>query len=148
VNAESAPTADALRATLREYIDAIAALDPERIAATFAANGELEDPVGSDVYRGRDTIRAYFANGLARMFTKLEIDVVAAWPAGSRIAAYWTMRARDMAGNHGTAEGIDVLHVNARGEIVRSEGYWDPAAFRASLTRSAGASAGLSGRGS
>jgi uncharacterized protein (TIGR02246 family) len=137
VNAESAPAADALHtllhATLREYIDAIAALDPDRIAATFAADGELEDPVGSEVYRGRDTICAYFANGLARMFTKLEIDVVAALPSGSRIAAYWTMRARDVAGGHGTAQGIDVLYVNASGEITRSEGYWDPAAFRASV---------------
>lgn len=116
------------------YLAAIAALDADGIAACFASDGELEDPRGSSVRRGRQEITDYWAGGLCRLATKVEIEVIAALPAGGSIAAHWQMTARSITGALATAEGIDLLHVGEGGLISRAEGYWDQAAFRDALS--------------
>jgi len=133
VSSETASPADALRNILDAYFSAIAARDPQRIAALFAIDGQIEDPVGSPIRHGRDGVAGLFAAGVAALASHVEIKVVAALPSGNSIAAHWTMTARGKAGREVKAEGIDVLQVDARGLIVRAEGYWNAAAFRQAL---------------
>lgn len=127
---------EALRKTLDAYFAAIAARDPQRIAAVFAEDGEIEDPVGGPVRRGRKDVAAMFAAGVAALASHVEIKVLAALPGGNSIAAHWAMTARGKAGREVAAEGIDVLQVDAAGLITRAEGYWDAAAFRQTLAAS------------
>lgn len=127
------PIDERARDALRAYFAAIAALDPERIAACFAPDGELEDPRGTLVRHGRQAIADYWAGGLCRVASAVEIEVVAALPAGGSIAAHWRMAAHSITGAMATAEGIDVLHIEQGGLISRAEGYWDQAAFRDAL---------------
>jgi ketosteroid isomerase-like protein len=122
------------RAALDAYFSAIAALDPDRISAAFAEDGEIEDPVGSEVCRGRSDIARYWANGLCRGVSSLGITVVCALPAGTSIAAHWRMEAVSRSGTPASAEGIDVLDIGPDGLIRRAEGYWDQAGFRSRLT--------------
>lgn len=124
------------RRALTAYFDALAALDAHRIASVFAEDGEIEDPVGTGVRRGREQIRDYFAQGLCRAAASVQIEVVSALPAGGSIAAHWRMKARGASGQDVTAEGIDVLQVGADGLIVRAEGYWDQLGFRRALSGS------------
>ena len=133
---ETTPSVDVLRNTLDAYFAAIAARDPERIASVFAEDGEIEDPVGSPVRHGRDGVAGLFASGVAALASHVEIKVLAALPSGSSIAAHWAMTARGKAGRTVEAEGIDVLQVDALGQIVRAEGYWNAAAFHQSLAAS------------
>ena len=121
------------RRTLAAYFGAIASLDPARIAACFRPDGELEDPVGSPVRNGRDEIREYWGRGLCAIAAAVEIEVVAALPAGESIAGHWQMTARSRGGAIARAEGIDVLRLDGAGLIRRAEGYWDQAAFRGAL---------------
>lgn len=130
---KAAPTADVLMSTLDAYFTAIAARDPKRIASVFVLDGELEDPVSSPVRHGRDEIASLFASGVASLASQVEIEVLAALPSGSSIAAHWTMTARGRSGREVKAEGIDVLQVNEHGLIVRAEGYWNAAGFRRDL---------------
>jgi len=134
VAGEGALSAKVSRNTLDAYFAAIAARDPQRIAALFAEGGEIEDPVGSPIRHGRDAVADLFASGVAALASHVGIKVLAALPSGNSIAAYWTMTARGKAGREVKAEGIDVLQVDARGLIVRAEGYWNAAAFRQALT--------------
>ena len=127
------PRAAVLLKTLETYFAAIAARDPARIASVFALDCEIEDPVGSPVRHGRDGVVELFASGVAALATRVEITILAALPSGSCIAAHWTMVAHGKAGGEVKAEGIDVLHVDPQGLIVRAEGYWDAAAFRRRL---------------
>ncbi len=136
MSSETASRADALRNILDAYFFAIAARDPQRIAALFAIDGEIEDPVGRPIRHGRDGVAGLFAAGVAAMASHVEIKVVAALPSGNSIAAHWTMAARGKAGREIRAEGIDVLQTDANGLIVRAEGYWNAAAFRQSLAAS------------
>jgi ketosteroid isomerase-like protein len=86
------------------------------------------------VVRGRDSIEASFANGLARLVQSAEIETVFAAASGGRVAAHWRMVARTPDQREVRAEGIDVVSVNDAGLITRVEGYWDAAGF-ASATR-------------
>ncbi|MGH2857436.1 MAG: nuclear transport factor 2 family protein [Solirubrobacteraceae bacterium] len=119
---------------LSDYFAAIASLEPGRIASCFRADGELEDPVGSLVRSGHDEIRDYWSLGLCAVAAVVEIEIVAALPAGDSIAGHWQMKARSHNGAVAHAEGIDVLRLDEDGLIRRAEGYWDLAAFRHALT--------------
>jgi steroid delta-isomerase len=133
---EMTPSHKTLRIALADYFAAIEARDPERIASLFAPDGEIEDPVGSPIRHGRAGVAALFAAGVAALASHVEIKVLAALPSGGSIAAHWTMTARGKAGGSATAEGIDVLQVDAHGLILRAEGYWSAAAFRQTLAGS------------
>jgi len=133
VSGKTTPSAEVLRTALDAYFAAIVARDPQRIAAVFAKDGEIEDPVGSPIRHGRDEVAGLFASGVAALASYVAIEVLAALPSGDGIAAHWTMIARGKAGREVVAEGIDVLQVDAQGLIVRAEGYWNAAAFRQAL---------------
>jgi len=133
MSGETTSRVEVLRSTLDAYFAAIAARDPRRIAALFAENGEIEDPVGSPVRHGRDAVEGLFASGVAVLASHVEIKILAALPSGNSIAAHWAMTARGRAGREVKAEGIDVLQVDAHGLIVRAEGYWNAATFRQAL---------------
>ena len=121
---------DVLHKTLAAYFDAIAAMDPPRIASLFADNGEIEDPVGTEVAVGREAVQAYFARGLGSLRACVVIEVRGVFPSGDSIAAHWSMTAHGRDGREVRADGIDVIRVSAQGEIRRAEGYWNAAAFR------------------
>jgi steroid delta-isomerase len=130
---EKTPSPEVLRATLNSYFNAIASVAPAQIAALFAPDGQLEDPIGTETQYGRNGVESYFTRGLASFASHVEITVLAALPSGDRIAAHWAMHVRTKTGQKAQAEGIDVLRVNGKGEIVRAEGYWNAQAFRQSL---------------
>ena len=118
---------------LRAYFDALTKLDPDGIAKLFAEHGEIEDPVGPSVGRGRPAVAEYWRSGLCAVADRVEIEILAALPAGGSIAAHWRMTAYTRSGHVADAEGIDVLRVNDDGQITRAEGYWDQQAFRRAL---------------
>ena len=129
---EAAARASVLRKALDSYFKAIAARDPSRLALVFAEDGEFEDPVGTAVVKGRATMAGLFASNMA-LASDVEVNVLAAFPSGSCIAAHWTTTVRTKAGQEAKAEGIDVLEVNEQGLIVSQKGYWNAAAFREAL---------------
>ncbi len=53
-------SSDELRLYIADYIQAFNSRDFERVAALYAENATLEDPVGSGVKHGRDEIRAFY----------------------------------------------------------------------------------------
>ncbi len=124
---------EVLQKTLNAYFAAIAARDAQRIALVFAEDGDLEDPVGGPIRRGRKEVAEMFAAGVASLATEVKIEVLAALPCGNSIAAHWAMTARGRGGREIKAEGIDVVQFNAEGLIVRAEGYWNANAFRQAL---------------
>jgi uncharacterized protein (TIGR02246 family) len=94
---EAAARASVLRNVLDSYFKAIAVGDPSRLALVFAEDGEFEDPVGTPVIKGRDTMAGLFASGMA-LASDVEVNVLAAFPTGNCIAAHWTTTVRTKAG--------------------------------------------------
>jgi steroid Delta-isomerase len=127
------PARDPNVRVLRAYFDALIKLDPDGVAKLFAEHGEIEDPVGTSVRRGRTAVAEYWRSGLCAVADRVEIEILAALPAGGSIAAHWRMTAYARSGRVAHAEGIDVLHIDDKGQISRAEGYWDQQAFRRAL---------------
>jgi steroid delta-isomerase len=121
------------RCVLGKYFDALTSLDANNIAELFAERGEIEDPVGSPLRRGRPAIAEYWATGLCAVASRIEIQVLVALPAGSSIAAHWRMTAQARGGRTADAQGIDALRFDDHGLIQRAEGYWDQQTFRRAL---------------
>jgi steroid Delta-isomerase len=115
------------------YFAALTELDPQTIASLFAESGELEDPFGTPIRRGRAAIEEYWASGLCRVANRVEIETIAVLPSGCAVAAHWRMTAHADGGRQAQAEGIDVLRFDEDGLILRAEGYWDLQAFRRAL---------------
>ena len=56
------PSAEHIRETVNRYLTLVAGGSAEEIAALFADDATLEDPVGGEVHIGRGAIRGFFAN--------------------------------------------------------------------------------------
>ena len=56
-----AASGDHIRATVGRYIEFMNASDVDSIAALYAEDATLEDPVGAELLRGREAIRAFYA---------------------------------------------------------------------------------------
>ncbi|HEV3187800.1 MAG TPA: nuclear transport factor 2 family protein [Acidimicrobiales bacterium] len=131
---QSLASDEVAKGALDAYLAGIGALDPTMIAAAFDESGELEDPVGSRVRRGRDEVAQYFADGLCSVALHVEIEVLFAHACGGSVAAHWHMRAVSNSGAMAKIDGIDVVKVSSEGLILRAKGYWDQSAFRKALS--------------
>lgn len=54
-------TNDDVAAGVRRYLDLVATGTADQIAALYAEDATIEDPVGAEVLRGREAIRAFYA---------------------------------------------------------------------------------------
>jgi steroid delta-isomerase len=54
------PSADAMRSTVDTYLALVASGTAEEIAALYAEDATVEDPVGADLLVGRDAIRDFY----------------------------------------------------------------------------------------
>ena len=52
---------DRVREVVEEYLRLVATGTADEIAALYAEDATLEDPVGADVLRGREAIRGFYA---------------------------------------------------------------------------------------
>jgi steroid Delta-isomerase len=120
--------------TLRRYFAGLSSLDPIAISAVFEEDGEIDDPVGSGIRRGRAAVADYFSKGLCSAAKSVDIEILYLYATGGSVAAHWRMDAVSPTGARAHAEGIDVLELSGEGLIRRAEGYWDQLAFRKALS--------------
>jgi steroid delta-isomerase len=119
--------------TIQAYTRAINTLDADAFAACFAANCELNDPVGAPPARGHEGAKAFFG-AFAPLLQSIRIQPGRVFLNGGQAAFTWTIEAAGNNGKSATAEGIDVFEFDESGKITRSYGYWDPKPFVAALT--------------
>jgi steroid delta-isomerase len=108
-----------IHATIRTYLDTG---DAAAVAALYAPDATLEDPVGSDVRRGRDAI-AEFYGGLAG--AELTTELLTARVCG--LQAAFAFRVVTTAGDAKyVVEPIDVMTFDADGLITSMRAFWAP----------------------
>ncbi|MBU3686672.1 MAG: steroid delta-isomerase [Mycobacteriaceae bacterium] len=116
------PSAEHIRETVNRYLALVAGGSAEEIAALFADDATLEDPVGGEVHIGRGAIRGFFANieGVQRETELHELRV-----AGHEAAFLFTITV-------GSGEGrlrirpIDVMVFDSDGKVAAMKAYWAP----------------------
>ncbi len=112
-----AANSDDIRKTIDRYIEYMNASDVDSIAALYAEDATLEDPVGTKPLQGREAIRGFYAASVGNV--KLERT------GNPRVAAgevAFPMHARIV----GTQilEIIDVMVLNDDGQIASMRAFW------------------------
>jgi steroid delta-isomerase len=109
--------------TVHRYLEFVAKGQPDEIAALYADDATVEDPVGSEVHIGRQAIRGFYGN-LENVQSRTEVKTLRA--LGHEVAFYWTL---SIGGDEGgmTMDIISVMTFNDDGRIKSMKAYWTPA---------------------
>lgn len=119
--------------TIHAYAAAINALDPAAFAACFAADCQLNDPVGAPPHVGQAGASA-FLEAFVPLLNSVHLRAGKIYLNGRSAAFTWAMEAEGKNGRKASGDGIDVIEFDETGKITRTYGYWDPGAFIAALT--------------
>jgi steroid delta-isomerase len=112
-----AANSDDIRQTILRYISFMNDADVDAIAALYAEDATLEDPVGTEPIRGREAIRGFYAEAVGAV--RLEAT------GNPRVAAgevAFPMNAH--IGGTQILEIIDVMVFNDDGQIVSMRAFW------------------------
>jgi steroid Delta-isomerase len=113
------PSAEDIKKTVARYIQMVGEGTADDIAALYADDAVVEDPVGGEVYRGRDAVRGFYS---AIENAERECELVTLRVAGHEAAFQFRLTvARAM-----RIEPIDVMVFNDDGEVASMKAYWGP----------------------
>ncbi len=125
-------TQDQIEAAVEEYFASIGSLDVSRFANNFAADGVLEDPVGTPPVQGTSMIAAYFGAIIAP-FSEIKPKIQDVIACGHEAAVNWKLQLTTTTGKKITIDGMGVFNFNQDGKLQSVREFWDLAAFLAQL---------------
>jgi steroid Delta-isomerase len=117
------PTADDYAATVNRYLELLATGGADEITALYTDDATIEDPVGSDVRRGRGAVHEFYA---AIENLSKETELVTLRAAGNEIAFWWRMTV-NAGGSRTRLEPISVMRFDADAKITSMRAFWSPA---------------------
>lgn len=110
----------AITATVHRYIELVGGGDADELAALYAEDASLEDPVGGEVHIGRQAIRNFYSaiTGLQR-----QCELVTLRVAGHEAAFHFALTITN--GDHRIRiEPINVMVFDGDGKIAGMKAYW------------------------
>ena len=117
------PDPAAMEAAVHEYVAAFDAGSADRVAALYAADATVEDPIGSPMHRGREAIRAFYAESM-KTGAKLKLEGpvrvagdYAVFPFSVNL--HWE-------GSDKRIDVIDTFRFNDTNEVVEMRAFWGP----------------------
>jgi steroid delta-isomerase len=117
------PDPAAMEAAVHEYVAAFEAGSADRVAALYAADATVEDPIGSPMHRGREAIRAFYAESM-KTGAKLKLEGpvrvagdYAVFPFS--VDLHWE-------GSDKRIDVIDTFRFNDTNEVVEMRAFWGP----------------------
>jgi steroid delta-isomerase len=117
------PTADDYAATVNRYLELLATGGADEITALYTDDATIEDPVGSDVRRGRGAVHEFYA---AIENLSKETELVTLRAAGNEIAFWWRMTV-NAGGSRTRLQPISVMTFDADAKIMSMRAFWSPA---------------------
>ena len=123
------PTEDQIRATVEQYLQTFSAGDREGWLDLFTDDATVEDPVGTDVHRGRNALGAFWDTSRAAA------DHIALYliqgPGGNDREAAFAMEAHaEVGGQTMVVPTIDVMTFADDGRISSQRAFWAAADIR------------------
>lgn len=117
------PTVEAIRATVEEYVRAVAHGTVDEILALYAEGATVEDPVGTEVRTTRESLREFYAVIESLKQTAELITVRIA----SNTAAFHFRLITDFGENTFEVAPIDVMEFDDEGKITSMRAFWGQA---------------------
>jgi steroid delta-isomerase len=116
-------SAEQITQTISRYLELVAKGQADEIAALYADDATVEDPVGGEVHIGRQAIRGFYTNVEN---VKSQAEVLTLRALGSEAAFHWTLTV-DFGNDGGMRiDIISVMTFNEDGEIASMKAYWGP----------------------
>lgn len=118
------PDPEKMAAAVQGYVDAFDAGSADAVAALYAADATVEDPVGSPILHGRDAIRAFYAEAMktgARLTLEGPVRI-----AGDYAVFAFSVRLQ-LEGADKRIDVIDSFRFDDAGRVVEMRAYWGPA---------------------
>ncbi len=122
-------TEEQIKATVQRYLATFSAGDREGWLDLFTADATVEDPVGSEVCKGRDEIGAFWdtSRSLADAITLHLVQ----GPGGNEREAAFAMEARaEIGGTTMVVPTIDVMTFDDDGKIASQRAFWSASAVQ------------------
>lgn len=117
------PSPERMEAAVHAYVDAFDRRDPEAVAALFAENATVEDPVGSQPHVGLEAIRAFYTASM-QTGAKLRLDgpvrIVGPYAAFAfSVLLHWE-------GKDQRVDVIDTFRFDDDDKVVEMRAYFGP----------------------
>jgi steroid delta-isomerase len=112
-----------MEAVVHAYVAAFDAGSPDMVAALFAADATVEDPIGAPIHRGRDAIRGFYAESMktgARLTLEGPVRITgdyAVFPFSVHL---------DFDGDPKRIDVIDTFRFSEANEVVEMRAFWGP----------------------
>ena len=107
---------EAITKAVNRYLETVSQGRPDDIAALYAEDATVEDPVGSEVHIGRQAIRGFYTR-VENVKSKTEVVTLRA--LGNEAAFFWRLIIGGM-----TIEIISVMTFDDAGKIASMRAYW------------------------
>ncbi len=114
------PTEPAMKAAMQAYIDTFNSGSAQGVAALYADDATVEDPVGSPPRRGRDEIVKFYTGTIASG-AKLSLDAPIRGSHGNAAAMAFSARIGPL-----TVRVIDVMTFDEAGKFTSMKAYFGP----------------------
>ncbi|EHI14347.1 nuclear transport factor 2 family protein [Mycolicibacterium thermoresistibile] len=111
----------AITDTVHRYLELVAQGRADEITELYADDATVEDPVGSDVHVGRQSIRKFYGN-IENIKARTELLTLRV--CGNEAAFLFRLE-MDLGDNTMTIEPIDVMVFDADGRIASMKAYWN-----------------------
>ena len=118
------PDESQMKQAMQAYIDHFNAADPEAVAALYAEDATVEDPVGSEPKRGREAILEFYRMAVQ---TGAKLSLAAPIRASHADAAAMAFDVNlQMPEGRSLIRVIDVMRFDDAGRFRSMEAYWGP----------------------
>ena len=119
-------TADDYAKTVNRYLELVANGSADEVTALYAEDATIEDPIGSELRRGRAAIHEFYA---AFESAQKQTELVSLRVGGNEAAFLWSLTIK--AGDGGTViEPISVMTFDDDAKITSMRAFWSPADVR------------------
>ena len=125
-------TPEQIKAIVTDMFNKFAAFDAQGTTDAFAANGTIEDPVGSTPIQGSAAILAY-QQSFPTILDEIRIQSFDVTVCGHEAAVKWRLRFKTKTGNVFFVDGIGIINVNEDGKIQSDRNFFDLAYFQSQL---------------
>lgn len=116
------PSAEQITQTVNRYLEFVGKGQADDVAALYADDATVEDPVGGEVHIGRTAIRGFYAS-IENVKSQAEIQTLRA--LGNEAAFHWKL-SLDFGDNGMSIDIISVMTFNEDAEIASMKAYWGP----------------------
>ncbi|GLV30415.1 hypothetical protein TomTYG75_32180 [Sphingobium sp. TomTYG75] len=112
-----------MEAAVHAYVAAFEAGSADQVAALYAQDATVEDPIGSPIHKGREAIRAFYAESM-KTGAKLKLEGPVRVAGDYAVFPFSVNLNYD--GGHKRIDVIDTFRFNDANEVIEMRAFWGP----------------------